>query len=349
VKNGQNSRFDIKNFSSYQGSVKDGEITGKGERKWSDGRVYSGDWYLGEMHGKGRWVSSNGSEVYEGEFISNKRQGNGYLKLSTGDVYNGSFSAHRYHGSGSYLRENCFSLEGTFIRGILCGYCSVQWHKLSSYQGPFVKNRLSGRGHFKCLDGSYECDTDFVNNTIVYSNKAFGLKIDRSMVIEEDAKPEGKGKDKKEKKKPGKKGSNVDQEALCSVPPGSGLGACTITLEANNPTGTPILGIVPNPGELRRAITVCLREYLPPDIPPSKGAHAHAQAVVDPNSEKELGEVIQLWRREKTLEEGAASWDRFPCSCRRYINGENILRAGKYTYIMYNHTGYFPLVLFCMI
>ena len=43
----------MKDGSRYEGEFLDGEITGKGERRYPDGSVYTGEFRLGEKHGYG--------------------------------------------------------------------------------------------------------------------------------------------------------------------------------------------------------------------------------------------------------------------------------------------------------
>ena len=43
----------MRDGSSYEGDFVDGEIEGKGVRRWPDRSEYVGDFHLGEFHGKG--------------------------------------------------------------------------------------------------------------------------------------------------------------------------------------------------------------------------------------------------------------------------------------------------------
>lgn len=43
----------MRDGSKYFGQFKDGEINGAGERTWTDGTFYKGEWQMGEKHGHG--------------------------------------------------------------------------------------------------------------------------------------------------------------------------------------------------------------------------------------------------------------------------------------------------------
>lgn len=264
------------------------------------------------MYGKGCWKSSDGLEIYEGGFANNKREGNGTLVLRNGDRYTGEFHLHKFHGRGSYLRENVVFLESDFENGGISGKCQIQWHKIATYIGECQENKLHGRGYYRSFDGSYETETTFNNSLPEYNVNGYDLKIDRSMCVEDVIDPKGKDKKKeKEKKKPaGKKGSSVmDVESMISISPGDPIGLIAISLHFKgidkSPTG------LPNSDELRRALSVSLREYTP------QTSTEHPDAG--------LGEVVPIWRRNPTLEEYAVAWERFPPNSFRFINGVNPL------------------------
>jgi hypothetical protein len=316
-KHGKDANFSVSGYSDYEGDFLNGEMTGKGKKVWADGRTYAGDWVNGEMHGKGVWTSSDSREIYEGEFADNKREGSGSLCLRNGDRYNGQFHLHRFHGHGAYLRENVFFVEAEFQSGLLSGNAHIQWHKIATYMGECLENKLCGRGYFRSLDGSYEVDGEFVGNLPVFGVSGYDLKIDRSSLVEEAPDPKGKDKKKdKEKKKPaGKKGSSVvDVETIMSLSPGDTIGALSISLVYTGLSDSSLN--LPNPLETRRALSLSLREFTPP-------------APADPAPDSGLGDVVSLWMRPTTLEERSEAWERFPPRSLRYVNGVNPLSGDR--------------------
>ena len=59
----------------YEGQFTHGEITGHGFKYFSSTKCkYKGQFYKGEMHGKGLMTYPDGSE-YEGQFVHNRKSG----------------------------------------------------------------------------------------------------------------------------------------------------------------------------------------------------------------------------------------------------------------------------------
>ena len=59
----------------YKGSWVDDEMEGQGERRYANGRVYAGNFRAGEPEGRGKLVSEDGENVYEGDFMGGMRHG----------------------------------------------------------------------------------------------------------------------------------------------------------------------------------------------------------------------------------------------------------------------------------
>ena len=113
-------------------------MTGKGIRKWEDGRSYEGDWLNGEMHGKGKWINTSTNEIYDGNFVNNQRDGYGTLQRGA-ESYKGHFQNHKYQGNGTLLFSNNCIVKGNFEQNIINGKTDVQWGKSAVYIGDVVK------------------------------------------------------------------------------------------------------------------------------------------------------------------------------------------------------------------
>lgn len=70
---------------SYEGSFRDGHITGYGIYTKADGRRYEGEFLDGKMSGRVKIYNPNG-DILEGQFSDNKLVGIGKLTRKTGDV-----------------------------------------------------------------------------------------------------------------------------------------------------------------------------------------------------------------------------------------------------------------------
>lgn len=104
-------------FSSgdiYCGEVKDSSPTGqlptptdvkphgKGQCKWVNGNVYTGDYENGKPHGKGTMKWKENDKTYTGDFVEGKRTGNGVeFDPTKEEKYEGGFKDSKRHGEGT--------------------------------------------------------------------------------------------------------------------------------------------------------------------------------------------------------------------------------------------------------
>ncbi len=324
-KKSKNGKFIVRDYCEYQGEFDNDEITGKGIKKWNDGRIYIGEFLNGEMNGKGKFISSNENEVYEGTFLDNKRHGNGTYTAKKGDdidIYQGEFHLHKMHGTGVYVKERKFcASSSSFNNNCIKGHASITWNKLAQYEGIIQNGALHGAGYFKASDNSYEYDGCFDDNLPTDTSVGSYLysELDRSNIKVEDA-----PKDPKAKAPPPKKGAEVASDIL--VPTGGELGTLIIragralTQEeidalkaaatappakgAKAPEVPPEINLKPVPTanslpeERKRAVNITLRRVLNDDV------GAKPVQFTD--------EIGPLWIRRKTIEEYISEPTRFP-------------------------------------
>ncbi len=103
----------------YEGSFFDGYKAGIGVYKFANGRVYEGEMYKDVMHGKGRFHMVDW--LYTGDFQLGKLTGKGKLVYLTGtdkgSEYEGDFVDGKPHGEGQ-LRDKDGQIQwGTFENG----------------------------------------------------------------------------------------------------------------------------------------------------------------------------------------------------------------------------------------
>jgi hypothetical protein len=313
--------FRIAGLSTYTGAFTDGEITGRGTRKWDDGREYTGDWELGEQHGKGRWTAASGKDVYEGEFAHNCRHGRGTLRFEdkgTGAqcTYKGGFAAHKFHGDGSFLKGGDFVLEGVFNKGVVHQTGTITWHKRATLNGTFEDGLPHGPGHYAAADGSYEYLGQFARGL---PKTGYGCKVSASVDASRVPKPEdvggkgGKGKKAAPKKGKGEPeyaaevtaGSEVGQVAVVAAP----FVSATFDEEGEEHAAPEVDWAAlagqsgpPVPFELRRRMCVCLRPRREPDE----------------DGTVTLGDAVPLWYKRPTLNMAATAWQRWPSSATRF-------------------------------
>ncbi len=90
---------------------------GRGEMKYFNGTVYSGQWKEGRMHGRGIIQWSDGS-TYSGEWRDGKRTGRGTYTWASGSRYVGEWRDNVMDGRGTMYRE-AEVLSGTWDQGLL--------------------------------------------------------------------------------------------------------------------------------------------------------------------------------------------------------------------------------------
>ncbi|KAH3731361.1 membrane occupation and recognition nexus protein MORN1 [Pelomyxa schiedti] len=69
--------------------------------------VYEGEWDRNEWHGKGTWVSPDGSgDIYHGMWDHGKKSGTGKMVFGEGGSYIGEWKDNKFHGRGVRLWAN---------------------------------------------------------------------------------------------------------------------------------------------------------------------------------------------------------------------------------------------------
>ena len=58
---------------------------------------------MGELSGKGQMKYGDGRR-YEGQWLDNKYEGNGMLLSDSGDIFTGQFHLHKRHGDGEQVK-----------------------------------------------------------------------------------------------------------------------------------------------------------------------------------------------------------------------------------------------------
>lgn len=314
VKNSKLGKFSLAGCFDYVGEFVNGEMTGKGTKKWADGREYSGEWLCGEMHGFGRWSNANRSITYEGYMDNNKRVGDGTLTIR-GDVYRGKFDKNIYNGHGVFLRENKYILDINFVNGIGQSFGSIKWHKIGQLEGNW-KNGIPCDHVYFSLDnqsyqysGSITCGCpDIVSHSILLDMDPYKTK---KKTVASGA--------------TGKKGKVEDH--LVSFHPGECLGEMFVYTEGLTNEGEASIDIsdpqvitLPMPSEIRRKLTLSLCPVL----------HEEAGAPASGNpGPVALGNPVPLFRKKDTLNSVSKAWARFPSSVNRVLEGSNVLSLGN--------------------
>jgi hypothetical protein len=150
--------------------VTEGLPHGQGKMNYVSGRVYEGEWVVGQWHGKGKLDNPNG-DTYEGEFFFDARHGHGVYKWDNGDVYVGSFSSDKRHGKGKFSFQNGNVYEGDFSDGMFEGFGKYTFSG-GYYEGDWKEGRYHGAGELTYETGGKY--TGEFRNSVAHG---FGIEI----------------------------------------------------------------------------------------------------------------------------------------------------------------------------
>jgi hypothetical protein len=81
----------------YIGNFEHDSINGSGTFTWPNGRIYEGSWKDGKMSGQGNLMYEDGNE-YNGEFMDDCRHGYGVFTWKDGKRYEGPWEKNKQHG-----------------------------------------------------------------------------------------------------------------------------------------------------------------------------------------------------------------------------------------------------------
>ena len=112
----------MRDGSSFVGQFKDGEINGKGKKVTEDGTTYDGEWLQGEKHGFGeiQYGRRNVKELYyKGNWSLGVRHGQGELGLRNGNVITGNFIDNWPTGECEIKFADGGSYKGNLNKGVL--------------------------------------------------------------------------------------------------------------------------------------------------------------------------------------------------------------------------------------
>ena len=114
------------------------------------GTKYIGTMKNNEITGKGQYIFSNGSS-YSGEVLNGLRHGKGIFKTTDGIIYDGDWKLGLKHGNGKLIQGE-MELEGKWIEGVISGKCRIKWKSGNIYDGQISENKMNGNGYMIWFD-----------------------------------------------------------------------------------------------------------------------------------------------------------------------------------------------------
>ena len=152
----------------YEGQFMKGVPYGRGKYTYSDGGYYRGEYLAlldyyehgvkfpnanGKRHGKGVRVWASGNK-YEGDWADDKPHGKGVFTWSSGDKYVGQFLLGRKEGFGLCTFGDEDGSPYTCPMGVDHTNRGRDGSRMCSYEGCFQNDFRSGKGVFKCANGT---------------------------------------------------------------------------------------------------------------------------------------------------------------------------------------------------
>jgi len=106
---------DNRDFSKYEGEIKNGKPNGQGESTFPDGRKYVGELKDGYKHGQGSYTWFNGDK-YVGEFKNGLLNGKGTYTNPDGSKYVGEFKDGNPWNGTIYDKDR--NITGKYVNGV---------------------------------------------------------------------------------------------------------------------------------------------------------------------------------------------------------------------------------------
>ena len=143
---------DDKDYSKYEGEIKNGLPNGQGTETLTNGDKYDGEWKNGKKNGQGITTYPDGGN-YIGEYKDEKRNGQGTHTWSDGRKYVGDYKNGVKHGHGTYTLPHGFKYEGEWKDGKQNGHGSFTYPDGRKYEGDYKDEVKHGRGSYTFTNG----------------------------------------------------------------------------------------------------------------------------------------------------------------------------------------------------
>ena len=168
-------KIEFKNNVTYEGNLRYGILDSQDESEpckliFPDGTKYEGTMKNGEITGNGVYTFSNGA-TYTGEVLNGLRHGKGIYK-SEGILFEGEWKNGLKHGKGKIKQEG-MELDGEWDEGVLKGKCRIKWKTGNIFEGELVNNKMSGSGYMIWYDKKEKYTGQWDNNL----QNGFGIHI----------------------------------------------------------------------------------------------------------------------------------------------------------------------------
>lgn len=162
----------------YKGMMENGRINGPGDYQSAMNEVISGTFMDGVLHGPKGFIENQIGEVYMGNYYHGELHGRGTYQNPRGDYYEGFWQHNMRHGRGVsyFLRSGCY--RGFFLNNLKHGKGSLEF--------GYSKNKVLGKSGAtnKKNESDNKADTEenppSTNSTTTNNGNNSGVKDSKS-------------------------------------------------------------------------------------------------------------------------------------------------------------------------
>lgn len=156
------------NGSSYKGNFVNGKKEGEGTFIFKDGWKHIGFFKNDIPDGEGKQYDENGKITFEGNFYKYKLNGKGKSYSTNGNISEGNFKNGKLNGFGKqYSKDGKLSYKGAFVNDSANGLGTLYFTNGGMYIGQFKNNKLEGLGKYYNVDGELIYEGQFKDGKFI--------------------------------------------------------------------------------------------------------------------------------------------------------------------------------------
>ena len=116
---------------------------GLGRMTWPSGFYYQGNWQNDHPKGEGKYYDGN---IYQGIFGNDSIIKGKFISQNQLETYQGDFKDKKFNGYGILQKKGKFVYEGNFKDNLKNGKGKITLQDGTVYNGQFYNNKIEGYG-----------------------------------------------------------------------------------------------------------------------------------------------------------------------------------------------------------